>query len=189
MPTLYFDIETGSPRSLHEHGAWAYAACPDTRVWCLCFAVDDGEVQSWTSGDPVPDVSRRSPPIQPAGRSWPTASSSTAPFTSTFWWRVTAFRPCRSTSSTARCRWRWRTPIQRNWPDVLRVGNRIPEGPRRRPIDAPNGASAQKPKRRERNRLGIRCREACAANHLLRPRHSLLSRRLDPSKSCPSHSF
>ena len=60
--------------------------------------------------------SRRSPPIQPAGRSWPMASSSTAPFTSTFWWRVTAFRPCRSTSSTARCRWRWRTPIQRNWP-------------------------------------------------------------------------
>jgi len=56
MPTLYFDIETGSPRSLHEHGAWAYAACPDTRVWCLCFAVDDGEVQSWTLGDPVPDV-------------------------------------------------------------------------------------------------------------------------------------
>src|SRR6516165_690961 len=56
MPTLYFDIETGSPRSLHEHGAWAYAACPDTRVWCFCFAVDDGEVQSWTSGDPVPDV-------------------------------------------------------------------------------------------------------------------------------------
>src|SRR6516165_7610290 len=37
------------------------------------------------------------------------ASSSTAPFMSTFWWRVTAFRPCRSTSSTARCRWRWRT--------------------------------------------------------------------------------
>ena len=56
MPTLYFDTETGSPRSLHESGAWAYAACPDTRVWCVCFAVDDGEVQSWTPGDPVPDV-------------------------------------------------------------------------------------------------------------------------------------
>jgi CHC2 zinc finger/Toprim domain len=56
MPTLYFDTETGSPRSLHEHGAWAYAACSDTRVWCLCFAVDDGKVQSWTSGDQVPDV-------------------------------------------------------------------------------------------------------------------------------------
>ncbi len=56
MPTLYFDIETGSPRSLHEHGAWAYAACSDTRVWCVCFAVDDREVQSWTPGDPVPDV-------------------------------------------------------------------------------------------------------------------------------------
>ena len=56
MPTLYFDIETGSPRSLHEHGAWAYAACSDTRVWCACFAVDDREVQSWTPGDPAPDV-------------------------------------------------------------------------------------------------------------------------------------
>ena len=56
MPTLYFDTETGSPLSLHESGSWAYAACPDTRVWCVCFAVDDGEVQSWTPGDPVPEV-------------------------------------------------------------------------------------------------------------------------------------
>ena len=56
MPKLYFDIETGSPRSLHENGAWSYAACPDTRVWCACFAVDDREVQSWTPGDPVPEV-------------------------------------------------------------------------------------------------------------------------------------
>ena len=30
MPMLYFDTETGGPRSLHESGAWAYAACPDT---------------------------------------------------------------------------------------------------------------------------------------------------------------
>ena len=56
IPTLYFDIETGSPRSLHESGAWAYAVCPDTRVWCVCFAVDGGEVQSWTPNDPVSDV-------------------------------------------------------------------------------------------------------------------------------------
>src|SRR5215475_14980262 len=56
MPTCYFDTEAGSSRSLHESGAWAYAACPDTRVWCVCFAVDDGEVQSWTPGDPVPEV-------------------------------------------------------------------------------------------------------------------------------------
>src|SRR5262249_501331 len=39
-------------------------------------------------------------------------------------------------------------------PAVFCVGNRIPEeGPRRRHIDATNGASAQKPKRRERNPL------------------------------------
>src|SRR5262249_55865663 len=56
MPTLYFDIETGSPCSLHQAGAWAYAAWPDTRVWCVCFGCDDGEVQSWTPGDPVPEV-------------------------------------------------------------------------------------------------------------------------------------
>jgi len=56
MPTLYFDTETGSPRSLHESGAWAYAACPDTRIWCLCFAVDNSEVHSWVPDDPVPEV-------------------------------------------------------------------------------------------------------------------------------------
>src|SRR5262245_8107471 len=102
MPRLYFDIETGSPRSLHEHGAWAYAACPDTRIWCLCFAVNNGEVQSWTPGDPLPDVFTAIA-ADPTG------------------WQIVAhgipFRPCRPTFSTARCRWRWRTPIQRNWPD------------------------------------------------------------------------
>src|SRR6476646_2058236 len=56
MPTFYFDSEAGSPLSLHESGAWAYAACSETRVWCVCFAVDDGEVQSWTPDHPVPDV-------------------------------------------------------------------------------------------------------------------------------------
>jgi hypothetical protein len=59
MPTLYFDTETGSPCSLHEQGAWAYAACSDTRVWCICLAVDGGEVQSWTPVDPVPDVFKK----------------------------------------------------------------------------------------------------------------------------------
>jgi Toprim domain/CHC2 zinc finger len=56
MPVLYIDVESGSPVSLHQGGVWAYAACPDTRVWCVCFARDDGEVQSWTPDDPVPGI-------------------------------------------------------------------------------------------------------------------------------------
>jgi DNA polymerase len=56
MPVLYIDIESGSPDSLHQAGVWAYAACPDTRIWCVCFACDDGEVRSWTPDQPVPDI-------------------------------------------------------------------------------------------------------------------------------------
>jgi CHC2-type zinc finger protein/Toprim domain-containing protein len=56
MPVLYIDVESGSPISLHQAGVWAYAACPNTRIWCVCFACDDGEVQSWTPDKPVPDI-------------------------------------------------------------------------------------------------------------------------------------
>jgi DNA polymerase len=56
MPDLFWDIETRSPVSLEDAGAWRYAADPATEVLCIGFAVDDGEVQIWTPGQPVPEV-------------------------------------------------------------------------------------------------------------------------------------
>jgi DNA polymerase len=54
MPVLFHDFETGSPLPLNDVGAWRYATCPDTRVWCCAYAVDDGPVKLWLPGDPVP---------------------------------------------------------------------------------------------------------------------------------------
>jgi len=51
----YWDVETYSERDLSECGAYIYAADETTDVLFLCFAVDDGEVQTWKPGDPVPE--------------------------------------------------------------------------------------------------------------------------------------
>jgi DNA polymerase len=56
MPILYRDYETRSTLELSKVGAHIYAAHPSTDVWCCAFAVDDGEVQLWTPGMPVPDA-------------------------------------------------------------------------------------------------------------------------------------
>jgi DNA polymerase len=39
---------------LKKTGAWRYAADPSTDTWCVAFAVDDGPVELWVRGDPVP---------------------------------------------------------------------------------------------------------------------------------------
>ena len=49
MPDLFWDIESRSAASLRLVGAWNYAAHPTTEILCLCYAVDDGEVQTWLS--------------------------------------------------------------------------------------------------------------------------------------------
>jgi hypothetical protein len=51
-----WDIETFSDISLKDHGAHIYAMHPSTGVHFVCFAADDGEVQTWRPGDPVPEV-------------------------------------------------------------------------------------------------------------------------------------
>ena len=56
MRTVYWDVETYSDLSLTEHGAYLYAKHPTTRPLVLCFAVDDGEVETWMPGDPPPAV-------------------------------------------------------------------------------------------------------------------------------------
>jgi hypothetical protein len=54
MPTIYGDAETRSAISLREAGAHVYAADPSTEILFLCLAVDDGPVDTWRRGDPVP---------------------------------------------------------------------------------------------------------------------------------------
>jgi DNA polymerase len=52
MPTVYWDIETFSQRDLGS-GAFNYASDESTGVFFLCFAIDDGAVQTWKPGDPA----------------------------------------------------------------------------------------------------------------------------------------
>jgi DNA polymerase bacteriophage-type len=55
MPTIHHDLETGSTLDVNEVGAWIYSLHPDTRVWCMAWAVDDGPVQITVPGrDPPP---------------------------------------------------------------------------------------------------------------------------------------
>jgi DNA polymerase family A/Toprim domain/CHC2 zinc finger len=56
MRIVYWDVETYSDLSLVEHGAYLYAKHSSTRPLVFCFAVDDGEVQTWMPGDPPPAV-------------------------------------------------------------------------------------------------------------------------------------
>ena len=51
---LHRDYETRSRASLKACGAARYAADPSTTVLCMAYAVDDGPVQSWLPGNPVP---------------------------------------------------------------------------------------------------------------------------------------
>jgi DNA polymerase len=63
MPTVVWDCETFSDISLKDHGAHIYATHPSTGVHFICFAVDNGEVQTWRPGDPaIPE-----PFAKPAG--------------------------------------------------------------------------------------------------------------------------
>jgi len=55
-PVLHIDLETRSTVDLRKAGVHAYARHPDTDIWCACYAVDDGPVQVWQPGDPVPDA-------------------------------------------------------------------------------------------------------------------------------------
>jgi DNA polymerase len=56
---IHVDIETRSTVDLRKSGAYPYFEHPDTDVWCIAFAVDDGPLDVWTPGEPVPDVWRQ----------------------------------------------------------------------------------------------------------------------------------
>jgi len=54
---IIFDaIETYSDCDLSAHGAYRYATDPSTDVFFVCFAIDDGPVQTWRPGNQVPSV-------------------------------------------------------------------------------------------------------------------------------------
>jgi DNA polymerase len=55
MRVLFRDIETRSCALLKSAGAWRYAADRSTDVLCVGYAIDDGPVQIWTPGQPIPD--------------------------------------------------------------------------------------------------------------------------------------
>jgi hypothetical protein len=48
------DIETCSAINLAEVGAHRYATDKSTKIWCVGYAVDNGPVQIWTPGEPIP---------------------------------------------------------------------------------------------------------------------------------------
>lgn len=52
---LALDLETRSTVDLKRTGVYPYAAHPDTDVWCAAYAFDDGPVQVWFRGEPLPD--------------------------------------------------------------------------------------------------------------------------------------
>jgi DNA polymerase len=51
---LHEDYETRSKLDLRKVGVHRYAADPSTEIRCVAYAVDDGPVQTWLPGDPVP---------------------------------------------------------------------------------------------------------------------------------------
>jgi DNA polymerase len=55
MPILHHDYETRSVLDIEEVGAWRYSQDPSTDVWGCAFAVDDGPIEWWRPGDPIPE--------------------------------------------------------------------------------------------------------------------------------------
>ena len=54
MTDMFWDIESRSVANLRICGPWNYAAHPSTEILCLCYALDDGEAQTWLPGQAVP---------------------------------------------------------------------------------------------------------------------------------------
>ena len=58
MPIIHRDFETRSAVNLKKVGARRYAVGATTSVLCICYAVDDGPIESFVpeDGKPAPDV-------------------------------------------------------------------------------------------------------------------------------------
>jgi DNA polymerase len=53
---IWLDFETRSTCDLKSAGVYNYAQDLTTEVLCMSYAVDDGEVQTWLPGQPLPDL-------------------------------------------------------------------------------------------------------------------------------------
>jgi DNA polymerase len=53
---LHRDYETRSVLQLPKVGIYRYVTHPTTEIYCAAYAVDDGPVQLWLPGDPVPEA-------------------------------------------------------------------------------------------------------------------------------------
>jgi len=51
---IWIDFESRSECDLKRHGVYNYAADPSTRVLCMAWALDDGEVEIWAPGQKFP---------------------------------------------------------------------------------------------------------------------------------------
>lgn len=51
---IHVDFETYSEADLQAIGAYRYACHPSTGIWMMGYAIDDGEVQIWYPGEPIP---------------------------------------------------------------------------------------------------------------------------------------
>ena len=55
MSDAHLDFETRSAADLRKTGLYVYAEHPTTDVWCACYSIGDGPVQTWVPGDPPPE--------------------------------------------------------------------------------------------------------------------------------------
>lgn len=51
---VHLDFETRSAVDLTKTGVHIYAVDPTTDVWCACYSIGDGPVQTWVPGQPPP---------------------------------------------------------------------------------------------------------------------------------------
>jgi DNA polymerase len=56
MSELHIDVETRSCVDLRKTGLFPYWEDPSTDLWGAAYCVDDGDVQRWMPGDPVPEA-------------------------------------------------------------------------------------------------------------------------------------
>jgi DNA polymerase bacteriophage-type len=51
---LFLDLETRSTIDLRKSGSWRYAEHPTTDIYVACWAIGEGDIQTWYPGNPVP---------------------------------------------------------------------------------------------------------------------------------------
>ena len=82
MPILSLDYETRSVCPLQIEGVYRYARHPSTDITCAAWAIDDGPIELWLPGDPVPEELIEHVAAGGLVRAW------NAAFERLIWWHV-----------------------------------------------------------------------------------------------------